>query len=84
MSPLGGALRPEQDDLRHPMLKGHEGWRVEAEWADGDVARFIVGRTVGPSCMSLRMHNRRSSGGHPVSSIQQIVRVTRLYKMEGY
>jgi hypothetical protein len=48
-----------------PALKGLEGKRVEVE-RDGELSRFIVGRSTGWIPVHLEIKRRNSSGGEPV------------------
>lgn len=65
----------------HPQLIGLEGWRVEVEDDDGNVRRFIVGKSTGWMPCHLEISRRDSDGGPAVSSFPY-KRVTKLYQPE--
>lgn len=63
----------------NPQLKGLEGWRVEVTNNEGEVYRFIVGRSTGWIPCHIEIKNARSSGGMAARSSYKSVRA--LYKV---
>lgn len=91
MNILEGMTQAKWDKLNHsqrehlrdnsgltPQLIGLEGWRVEVMTVEGNVRRFIVGKSTGWRPCHLEIHNRRSHGGGPAD--HSYAQVHKLYK----
>jgi hypothetical protein len=80
------AMSPaEKDKVRDlsglsPQLTGLEGWRVEVLTMNGDIRRFIVGRSTGWRPCHIEVERSNSSGG--TAADREYIRVKKLYRTE--